>query len=99
MTLERQAAETGFVMDPPPEGGLAELTAWLVAMLTRLQERTQQPQVQVTSYALLATVPSPEVAKPVDGMVAYLGVNVAGAGKAQGLYLRDAGAWKQVQAI
>src|SRR5262245_22581780 len=99
MTLAKQVTEAGFVLDSPPSGGVEALKAWLVAMLTRLQERTAQPQVQVQTFGQLTAVPSPEIAKPVDGMLAYMAANVAGAGKPAGLYLRDAGAWKQVQAI
>jgi hypothetical protein len=92
MTLERATAASQFSVETPPTGGLEAVKTWAAAMFERLQLAQQQPRVQSIMFGRLEL--ASEVAKPTDGMTAWLGANVAGAGKPEGLYFRMGGAWK-----
>ncbi len=94
MTLERASAAVQFNVEEPPAGGLEPVKAWAVAMFDRLWLAQQQPRVQNLMFARLEV--AGEVAKPIDGMTAWLAAGVAGAGKPEGLYFRMGGAWKLV---
>jgi hypothetical protein len=94
MTLDKASAAAQFNVETPPIGGLEPVKAWAQQMFERLWQAQQQPRVQSIVLARLEL--AEEVAKPVDGMFAWLGANVAGAGKPDGLYFRKGGTWMLV---
>jgi len=93
MTLERGTVDTGFAAESPPVGGLLELRGWAAQQFARVAEVMRQPRVWLL---MMSRQEASDMEALADGLFAWLGANVAGAGKPEGLYFRIGGTWKQV---
>jgi hypothetical protein len=79
-------------VSPRPE----DITAWAARQFARLETFMRQPEV----IALLCTptdVTLDPLTKVQDGLILYGMAGVFGA--TEGLYLREAGAWKRIQTL
>lgn len=94
MTINRASASAPFHAEPAPVGGIEAVKAWAAAMFDQLFIAAQRPRVQAVFFARAELVA--EVAKPIDGMTAWLAPAVAGPGLPEGLYFRMGGTWKLV---
>lgn len=98
MTLTTQGAESAlFFAEPAPASPRPDdIAAWCARQFARLEQLLRQPEVQGLLVTPTDTVLDP-LTKVQDGLVLY---GMAGVfGPTEGLYLREAGAWKRVTTV
>jgi hypothetical protein len=98
MTLVSSGADSAlfFAESAPVTNRPEDITAWAARQFARLEQFLRQPEVSELLCTPTNTVLDP-LTKVQDGLVLYGMAGVFGA--AEGLYLREAGAWKRIQTL
>lgn len=100
MTLEASAGPVQYSIEPPPAGaagiGVDDLKYWAYEMLQRLVQLQQQPRIQDLMWTRAEAATDPPIVRPAPGMMVWAAAGVVGAGKPDGLYFYQGGAWKLV---